>query len=49
VAAMLPAEKQRYNVTVTNLDPVNKVLTLNDGKQIQYNKVENLFYFNCNI
>lgn len=39
VAALLPAEKQRYNVTVSNVDPVNKVLTLNDGKQIQYNKV----------
>lgn len=44
VAAMLPAEKQRYNTSVTSIDPANKVLTLNDGSKIQYNTVRLLIY-----
>jgi protoporphyrinogen oxidase len=39
VAALLPAEKQRYKVTVANLDPKDKVVTMTDGSKIQYNKV----------
>jgi len=37
VAALLPAEKQKYNTTVTQIDPANKILTLNDGSKLQYN------------
>lgn len=36
---MLPKEKQRYNTSVTHIDASNKVLTLSDGSQVQYNKV----------
>lgn len=39
VAAMLPAEKQRYNTSVTSIDAPGKVVTLSDGSQVQYNKV----------
>jgi len=39
VAALLPAEKQRYNVTVQNIDASAKVVTLTNGTQIQYGKV----------
>jgi len=39
VAALLPAEKQRYNITVQNIDPSAKVVTLSNGNQIQYGKV----------
>lgn len=39
VADLLPAEKQRYNVAVANVDPKEKILTLSDGSKIQYNKV----------
>ena len=39
VAALLPAEKQQYNTSVTNIDAPGKTVTLNDGSKIQYNKV----------
>lgn len=39
VAALLPAEKQRYNTAVQSLDAENKVVTLSDGSKLQYNKV----------
>lgn len=39
VAALLPAEKQRYNTKVTGIDAPAKVLTLSDGSKLQYNKV----------
>lgn len=39
VAAMLPADKQQYNTSITGIDAPNKTVTLNDGSQIQYNKV----------
>jgi protoporphyrinogen oxidase len=36
-------------VSVTNVDPANKVLTLNNGKQIQYNKVKIFMFFNSTL
>ena len=39
VAGLLPKDKQMYNKTVTNLDPVKKLVTFQDGTVIQYNKV----------
>jgi protoporphyrinogen oxidase len=39
VAAMLPADKQRYSTSVQSIDAAAKVLTLSDGSQVQYNKV----------
>jgi protoporphyrinogen oxidase len=39
VAALLPADKQRYNTAVKGIDAAAKVLTLSDGSQLQYNKV----------
>eukprot|EP01036_Dinobryon_divergens_P027674 gene27674-36486_t len=39
VAALLPKDKQQYNMTVTNLDPVNKIVTFENGTTIKYNKV----------
>ena len=39
VADMLPAKKQRYKSTITNLSPEDKTVTLADGSKIKYNKV----------
>ena len=39
VAEMLPAKKQRYKSTITNLNPEEKTVTLQDGSKIKYNKV----------
>ena len=39
VAALLPKDKQKYNMTVTNLDPVNKIVSFENGTTIKYNKV----------
>ena len=36
---MLPAKKQRYKSTITNLSPEDKTVTLQDGTKIKYNKV----------
>ena len=36
---MLPAKKQRYKCTITDLTPADKTVTLADGSKIQYNKV----------
>jgi hypothetical protein len=40
VAEMLPAKKQRYKSTITDLSPKDKTVTLADGTKIKYNKVE---------
>lgn len=37
VAKLLPADKQRYSQSVTAVDKDAKVVTLADGKKIQYN------------
>ena len=42
---MLPAKKQRYKSTITDLSPVDKTVTLQDGTKIKYNKVFFLFSF----
>lgn len=39
VAKLLPAEKQRYKQTVTNIDKDAKEVTLSDGKKIKYNSL----------
>lgn len=39
VAGLLPNDKQRYHCTVTGIDPKNKVVHLNDGSQIKYDKL----------
>ena len=39
VADMLPAKKQRYKSTITDLSPKDKTVTLADGSKIKYNKV----------
>jgi protoporphyrinogen oxidase len=39
VAALLPKEKQRFNMTVTNINPKDKVITFANGSSIRYNKV----------
>lgn len=45
VAAMLPAEKQRYDTAIKGIDADNKVLTLSDGSLLQYNKVNTIVYY----
>jgi protoporphyrinogen oxidase len=37
VARLLPADKQKYGVTVVAIDADNKVVTLDDGSKIEYN------------
>lgn len=39
VATLLPQDKQKYGVSVTAIDPANKILALSDGTQLQYNKL----------
>ena len=39
VAKLLPAEKQRYNQTVVNIDKDSKEVTLSTGAKIQYNSL----------
>eukprot|EP01038_Epipyxis_sp_PR26KG_P010739 gene10739-14424_t len=39
VAKLLPKDKQRYGLSVTSIDPTNKVLTLSNGSSLQYNKL----------
>lgn len=39
VANLIPKEKQKYDVTVTHLDPDAKILTLSDGSRLKYNKL----------
>lgn len=39
VAKLLPAENQRYNTTVTNIDKDAKTVTLSDGSTITYNSL----------
>lgn len=45
VAAMLPAEKQRYDTAIKGIDATNKILTLSDGSLLQYNKVNTIVYY----
>lgn len=40
VANLLPKDKQRYGVSVVNMDPAAKLLSLSDGSQVHYNKVD---------
>mmetsp|Transcript_21479 Transcript_21479/g.19544 ORF Transcript_21479/g.19544 Transcript_21479/m.19544 type:complete len:493 (-) Transcript_21479:1185-2663(-) len=39
VSNLLPTNKQRYNSKVTSIDINNKILTLNNGNTIRYNKL----------
>lgn len=39
MAALLPAEKQRYGSTITGIDADSNTVTLQDGSKIKYNKL----------
>ena len=47
VAGLLPKDKQQYNLTVTNLDPVNKIVSFQNGTTIKYNKVMYVCMYVC--
>ena len=47
VAALLPQERQRYNVEVTGIDGDARLLTLKDGSKVRYNKVYLLSILFC--